>query len=232
MPAALLEVVRRLRDHELPDPSPPRAAPEPLDEVIRTILSQQNTSVVARRQFEALQAKYPRWEAALLDGPDGIEATLKEAGGGLSRIKAGYIHAVLNALDEQGRLSLRHLKGLGDAEARAALENLPGVGMKTASLILLFDLVRPAIPVDSNIERLAKRLEWVPEKWNAEKVERWFELVLPRDWQTRQAFHIAGVRHGRHTCHARHPDCAGCVLRDLCPSAGLLGQYGKKKRKP
>lgn len=222
-PLELREVARRLREAELPHPPPARAEPEPLNALIRTILSQQNTSAVARRQYEALRLAYPRWEAALTDGPDGIEKTLKAAGGGLSRIKAGYIYGVLAALEErQGKLSLRETRALSDTQARALLESLPGVGMKTASLILLFDLIRPAIPVDSNIERLAKRLEWVPQRWNAEKVERWFDLVLPHEWAFRQAFHLAGVRHGRNTCRARHPRCDLCVLRELCPLTALL----------
>nr|WP_246363069.1 endonuclease III [Deinococcus budaensis] len=207
----------------MPTPPAPRVSPEPLDDLVETILAQQNTSALTRRQFAALRAAYPVWEAALADGPDGIEATLRAAGGGLARLKADYLWNVLHRLEEtRGELSLRVLRELDDPAARALLESLPGVGMKTASLMLLFDLARPAIPVENNIWRVAGRLDLVPARWNVLKVERWFDEVLPRDWATRYVFHVSGVRHGRQTCLARRPRCESCVLRDLCPSAPLF----------
>nr|WP_256487967.1 endonuclease III [Deinococcus sp. HSC-46F16] len=170
-----------------------------------------------------MKAAYPVWEAALADGPDGVEATLRGAGGGLARMKADYIWNVLHRLEEtRGHLSLRDLRSLPDAEVRALLESLPGVGMKTASLLMLFDLARPAIPVENHIGRVAARLDLVPARWSLLKTERWFDEVLPREWSARYAAHVATIRHGRQTCLARRPRCEVCVLRDLCPSAGLF----------
>lgn len=198
-------------------------SPEPLDDLVETILAQQNTAALTRRQFAALKAAYPVWEAALADGPDGVEAVLRGAGGGLARTKADYIWNVLHRLEEtRGRLSLHDLRGMDDKRARALLESLPGVGMKTASLLLLFDLARPAIPVENNIHRVAGRLDLIPPRWNVLKAERWFDEVLPRDWATRYTFHVSAIRHGRQTCLSRRPRCETCVLRDLCPSAGLF----------
>lgn len=223
-PAHLPEIARRLATEYLPDPPSPSRSREPLDGVIETILSQQNTGPITRRQFAALKEAYPHWEAALADGPDGIEGVLRAAGGGLSRVKAGYIHGVLSHLEEaHGQLSLGRVHDLSDTEVRALLEAMPGVGMKTASCVLLFDMGRPAMPVDTHIHRIAQRLELVPPGWNAVKVERWFDEVLPRDWAARYTFHVSAIRHGRATCRARHPRCDSCVLRDLCPSAALLG---------
>lgn len=223
-PDWLPEVISRLQAEYHPDPPLPRPERQVMDALIRTLLSQQNTSAVATRQFSALKSAYPRWEAALLDGPDGIEAVLRAAGGGLARVKAGYIHGILVHLDERlGTLDLSAVRKLDDQEARTLLEGLPGIGMKTASLILLFDLLRPALPVDTNIERIARRLELVPHHWTPEKVERWFDAAVRRDWAERAAFHVAGVRHGRLTCRPREPRCDRCVLLSLCPSAALLG---------
>lgn len=169
-PPHLPELLRRLRDTYLPTLPAPRVSPEPLDDLIETILAQQNTAPIAGRQFAALRAAYPVWEAALADGPDGIEATLRGAGGGLTRVKAEHIWDLLRRLEEErGHLSLRDLRSLPDAEVRALLEALPGVGMKTASLLLLFDLARPAIPVDTHIGRVAARLDLVPAHWNLQK---------------------------------------------------------------
>ncbi len=223
-PAHLLEIARRLRERYLPDDPLPHRSAEPLNGLISTILSQQNTAPITRRQFAALKTAYPRWEAALADGPDGIEVVLKGAGGGLSRIKAGYIHAALTHLEAtRGTLSLRDLRDLPDDQVRALLEGMPGVGMKTASCVLLFELARPAMPVDTHIWRIATRLGLTPEGWNAVKVERWFDRVLPREWAARYTFHVATIRHGRETCRARNPRCDSCVLLDLCPAAALLG---------
>lgn len=230
MPDWFPEYLRRLRERHAPELPPPRRFPEPLGGVIRTLLSQQNTRRVAARQWEVLTATYPQWEQALLDGPDGVEAVLRSAGGGLARLKANYIYGVLAALEEtRGELSLRFLRELpqtpqGDAEAHAALSALPGVGHKTAALVLLFDLLRPAMPVDNNIERAAKRLELVPAAWSSAKVERWYDRAVPRDWETRYALHLSGVRHGRDVCLSRRPRCGECVLSEFCPVAGLLGE--------
>ncbi|UBV41753.1 endonuclease III [Deinococcus taeanensis] len=228
VPDTLSEVTRRLvQDHLSGGPAVPRARPaELLGALIRTILGQQNTRAAADRQYRALQDAYPRWEAAVLDGPDGIEATLRAAGGGLHRSKAISLHGLLSALEAHPPdhlLSLAFLTGLGDDPARRALEALPGVGRHTASLLLLFDLHRPAMPVEGNLDRLARRLGWVPDSWTAARVERWYDAVVPRTVPERLALHVAGVRHGREVCLSRHPRCPACVLADLCPSAALLG---------
>ncbi|WP_051935410.1 endonuclease III [Deinococcus sp. YIM 77859] len=222
-PAQLPEIIRRLAQTYLPARPAPRVSPEPLDDLIQIILAQQNTAAHARRQFAALQAAYPVWEAALADGPDGVEAVLRAAGGGLTRTKADYIWNMLFRLEEtRGHLSLRDLRQMDDAAARALLEALPGVGMKTASLLLLFALARPAIPVENNIHRVAERLDLIPARWNVLKAERWFDEVLPRDWATRYTFHVSAIRHGRQTCLTRRPHCGACVLQDLCPTSALF----------
>ncbi|GAA5511659.1 endonuclease III [Deinococcus carri] len=228
-PAHLPEIMRRLVEAYLPAPLTPHVSREPLNDLIQTILAQQNTSALTRRQFGALRAAYPVWEAALADGPDGVEAVLRAAGGGLARTKADYIWNVLHRLEElrppeeaDAPLSLRVLRTMSDADARALLEALPGVGMKTASLLLLFDLARPAIPIENNIWRVAGRLDLIPARWNLLKAERWFDEVLVRDWATRATFHVSAIRHGRQTCLSRRPRCEVCVLQDLCPSVGLF----------
>jgi len=228
-PPQLGEVARRLTDAYLPGRPHPERSAEPLDGLISTILSQQNLAVVTRRQFAALKRTYPRWEMALHDGPDGIETTLREAGGGLIRSKSLTIWNVLHTLEEaRGTLSLADTRGMADGEVRALLEGLPGVGPKTASCVLLFDLARPAMPVDTHIDRISRRLELVPAKWNAVKIERWYEEVLPRTWADRYAFHVSTIAHGRAVCRSQRPRCAGCLLLDLCPSAAVF-MYGEQQ---
>lgn len=222
-PPQLPEVARRLRERYLPTPPAASLSAEPLDGLIKTILSQQNLGVITRRQFAGLKAVFPTWEAALQDGPDGIEAALRAVGGGLIRTKADRIWNVLYRLqEERGTLSLRDTRGMDDAGVRRLLEDLPGVGPKTASCVLLFDLARPAMPVDTHIERISRRLELVPARWNAVKTERWYEEVLPRSYAERYTFHVSTIRHGQQVCRSQRPLCADCLLQDLCPSAGIF----------
>ncbi|MFC6616868.1 endonuclease III domain-containing protein [Deinococcus radiophilus] len=206
-------------------PEEPTPNPEPLDGLIRLILAQQNTWAVAQRQWEALRAAYPRWELALVAEPE----TLKRCCGLLGADWPGPNRAPSGAYCTNwpsGEASLRWLQRLDDAQARAELEALPGVGRRSASLLLLFHLARPAAAVDGNIERVLWRLEVVPPTWPAAKQEQWLEGVLPLDTAYRAAFHRAGVRHGREVCTRRSPDCPSCVLNRWCPSAELFMAAG------
>jgi len=221
--ARLEEIGRRLRERygsRAGEPGKHGQFEDPLDGLIETILSQQNTAAVSRRMFAALKAAFPGWRHALSAGAEAIAFVLEEARGGLSQVKASYIHRVLvQLMEERGELSLAFLRDLPDHEVRAVLEALPGVGMKTASCVLLFDLARAAMPVDSNILRVARRLGLVAIDVDAIKAEGWFDAVLPHDWATRYEFHVGAITHGRQTCRPRRPLCEECVLNSLCPSA-------------
>ena len=193
---------------------------DPIEGLIETILSQQNIGVVTHRMYNALKTAFPKWEIALEAGPDIITHVLEASGGGLARIKAGYIHRVLaQILELRGDLSLEFLRELPDRDVRNFLEALPGVGPKTASCVLMFDLERPAMPVDTHIHRIAKRLEFVPADSSAPQAETWFATHLPNTWAGRYEFHVNAFEHGRATCRSQRPNCRECVLEDLCPSA-------------
>lgn len=217
----LEETARRLkRQYKRRAPKKPDSSDDLLDGLIGTILSQQNVDAVTARMFDALKLAFPTWRKALEAGPDEIQRVLEASRGGLSRIKANYIHRVLIALMEsRGELSLEFLREMPDAQIRALLEALPGVGMKTSSCVLMFDLGRAAMPVDTHIHRLARRMGFVEDKTDAVKTELWFDAHLPRDWKKRWEFHVNAIDHGRQTCHSQRPACAECTLSDLCPSA-------------
>jgi endonuclease III len=190
---------------------------DPIEGLIETILSQQNIGIVTRRMYNALKTAFPKWEVALEAGPDIITHVLEASGGGLARIKAGYIHRVLaQVLELRGNLSLEFLRELPDRDVRDFLEALPGVGPKTASCVLMFDLERPAMPVDTHIHRIAKRLGFVPADSSAPQAETWFDT---HTWASRYEFHVNAFEHGRATCRSQRPNCRECVLEDLCPSA-------------
>jgi endonuclease-3 len=217
----LEEITRRLKKrYKRRAPKRTESTTDPLDGLIETILSQQNVDVVTHRMFLALKRSFPSWKHALEAGPHLIQAVLEESRGGLSRIKANYIHRLLvRLMESRNELSLEFLRDLPDLEVRTLLEALPGVGTKSASCVLMFDLGRAAMPVDTHIHRIACRLRFVPDQTDAVQTEAWFDAALPKHWKQRWEFHVNTIDHGRQTCRSQRPRCHECVLADLCPSA-------------
>jgi endonuclease-3 len=98
------------------------------------------------------------------------------------------------------------------------LVTLPGVGRKTANVIRAVAFGLPGIAVDTHVKRLAGRLG-LSESEDPEVIEHDLGGLLPRaDWGS---FGLRLILHGRRVCHAKRPDCGGCVLADVCPSAGI-----------
>ena len=97
------------------------------------------------------------------------------------------------------------------------LTDLRGVGPKTAACVLLFSLRRPVLPVDTHIHRVSSRLGLIGPRTTAEKAHELLAALVPPDKV--YAFHVLMIAHGRQTCHARRPNHAACILRDVCPSA-------------
>ena len=185
----------------------------PLDELVSTILSQNTNDVNRDRAFAALRARFPTWEA-VRDAPRrAIVAAIRPAG--LANQKGPRIQQVLRAITaERGALDLDFLRDLPLAEARAWLMRFNGVGPKTAAIVLLFSLGRPAFPVDTHVYRVTGRLGLRPAKMTVEQAHPHFERLLAPE--AFDAAHLNLIRHGRETCHARRPDCAACFLRRQC----------------
>ena len=217
----LLEVARLLRErYGRHAPAPSVLPDDPLDELIHTILSQQNVGVVTQRLFDAMKTSFPTWRKALEAGSEKIQRVLEGAGGGLAAVKSRSIHKCLTQILElKGELSLEFLRGVPLEEAREFLEDLPGVGPKTSGCVLMFSLRLPAMPVDTHIHRIAKRLEFVGVNASAPQTQEWFEAKLVDTWAARYEFHVNAFQHGRETCKSQRPLCGQCVLQILCPSA-------------
>jgi endonuclease-3 len=195
----------------------------PLDELVSTILSQNTNDTNRDRAFNALRARFPTWEA-VRDAPEAeVMAAIRPAG--LANQKGPRIQAVLRAITaERGSLDLGFLAGLPLAEARAWLTRFKGVGPKTAAIVLLFALGRPAFPVDTHVHRVTGRLGLRPEAMSADDCHPHFEALLPPD--TYLTAHLNIIRHGREVCHARGPECERCGLRALC------AYYRARRRTP
>jgi endonuclease-3 len=194
-------------------PSPKPILP-PLDELIKTILSQNTTDKNSHRTYAALKGAYDDWQH-LLDAPASEVIQLIRTGG-LAKTKTGYIKAVLSELlDRTGELSLDFLGDMTDEEALAYLAGLPGVGAKTAHCVLVFSLGRDVFPVDTHVLRLSKRWRLIPQKADMNKAHKlWADMAPPGQ---SYPLHMNIIRHGREVCHARNPDCESCFLTDVCP---------------
>lgn len=185
----------------------------PVDELVSTILSQSTSDTNRDRAFNALKERFPDWESVIEAPVEAIRDTILPAG--LANQKAPRIqNALLQVKLKAGSMCLDFLEELSDAEAKEWLVSLPGVGPKTASIVLLFAFGRPAFPVDTHVHRLAKRLGLIGPRVSADKAHDLLEEMGETD--TYYAYHLNLIRHGRQTCFARNPQCGDCFLQAEC----------------
>jgi endonuclease III len=196
----------------------------PIAELILTVLSQSTNDRNRDVAYLALRERFPGDTWVLIrDAPVGeIEEAIRP--GGISKIKSARIKAILQAITETAPDSDLSLDWLADQpveQAQAYLTSLPGVGRKTAACVLLFALGMRDVPVDTHVSRVGSRLElFRPRAPFDEMHDTMLEITPPGE---ELEFHLNLLRHGRRTCHARHPDCAGCALQRMCPSAFKVG---------
>jgi len=192
---------------------------DPVSSLIATVLSQNTSDINSHRAFAALVSRFGSWEAVAAADVNQLARTIRA--GGLAEIKARRIKLILREIEEErGSLDLGFLKELRLAEAKAWLRGLPGVGPKTAGCVLLFSLGRPAMPVDTHVFRVARRLGLIDARASVEMAHEILESLVPPE--NVYEFHILMVEHGRRTCKAQRPRCTVCALRRLCPSAQAL----------
>jgi len=186
----------------------------PVDELISTILSQNTNDANRDRAFHALCAKYPRWEDVLGAPVADIVAAIRPAG--LGPQKGPRIRSVLYTIQEaRGRIELDFLRSLPPDVARNWLIRLPGVGPKTAAIVMLFALDLPAFPVDTHVHRVTGRLGLLPPRMTADAAHEYLAGLF--DPEQYAAAHLNLIRLGREVCRARKPDCPRCPLRRMCP---------------
>jgi endonuclease-3 len=186
---------------------------DPVSELVSTILSQNTNDVNRDVAYERLRARLPTWEQVRDADVEVIIDAIRPAG--LANQKGPRIQESLRFItQERGELSLGFLADWSVEEAKAWLVSIKGVGPKTAGIVLLFSLGRPAFPVDTHVHRVTKRLGLIGPRTTREKAHDDLErLVADEDYY---AFHLNVIRHGRQVCTSRKPRCQTCSLQDLC----------------
>ena len=188
---------------------------DPLSELVVTILSQNTNDINRDRAWRRLRERFhgPDWREVMAAPTEELVEAIRP--GGLAETKAPRIQEALRTiLAERGELSLDFLAQMPVEEAKAWLMRLKGVGPKTAAIILLFSLGRPAFPVDTHVHRLSLRLGLIPPRTSREKAHRLLEELLPPEIY--YSFHLNLIAHGREVCQAHLPKCAICILQEHC----------------
>lgn len=196
------EIFTRLREH-IPNPTTELNFSSPFELLIAVILSAQSTDKGVNKATEALfkKAPTPKKMAALKES--GLKKYIKTIG--LFNTKAKNIIKTCKMLVEEHNSEV--------PDDRAALEALPGVGRKTANVVLNTAFGHPTMAVDTHIFRVSNRTKIAPGK-NVLEVEKKLVKFIPEEFMV-DAHHWL-ILHGRYTCIARKPRCGACVIEDLC----------------
>lgn len=198
----IAEIFRRLRETN-PEPTTELKYSTPFELLIAVILSAQATDVGVNKATAKFFPVANSPQAILKLGETGLKRYIQTIG--LYNSKASNILKTCKILLEQ--------HGGEVPEDRTALEALPGVGRKTANVILNTAFGHPVIAVDTHIFRVSNRTGLAPGK-NVLEVERKLTKVVPEEFK-KDAHHWL-ILHGRYTCIARKPRCGACVIEDLC----------------
>jgi len=218
-------VYTRLIEHfGEPQWQPPlNPATDIIDELILTILSANTNDVNSGRAFDQLKARFgDSWDTVRMAPLDAIKDAIRVAG--MYNQKAPNLVATLEELQqERGSYDLQFLGDMPVAQATAYLTTLPGVGHKTASIVMLFCFNRGAFPVDTHIQRISQRLGMGGRTASPIQYKKIWEALLPPE--TYYALHINFIQHGRTICDARAPKCDRCPLQTLCDYAQEAGEW-------
>lgn len=212
-PESHLAMVRRARriNRELADVYP-YAHPEldfrnPFELLVATVLSAQTTDLRVNQTTPALFAKYPTPEDVAAAVPEELEEVIRPTG--FFRAKTRSLIGLSTALRDRY-----------DGEVPGTLKDLvtlPGVGRKTANVVLGNAFGVPGLTVDTHFGRLVRRWKWTDQE-DPEKVEAEIAAIFPKSEWTMLSHRI--IFHGRRVCHSRKPACGACPIAPLCPSYG------------
>jgi len=186
---------------------------DPFRMLIVTIISQNTNDRNTEKAFKNLSNKF-RIDPETLGNAKALDIQKNLEVAGLYRNKSKAIKQVSQIILEKYHGNMKQLLSLPLEDARRELLQLPGVGPKTADVVLLFSAGKPTIPIDTHVNRVSKRLGLAPEDGGYEIVRAALQsLYDPRDYF---AVHILLILHGRRYCRARTPLCEECPVSSLC----------------
>lgn len=199
---------------------------EPISQLVSALLSHRTRNPVSRDAYHALREGYDSWQAVMEAPTEAVEQTIRMVT--YPEQKAPRIQKALRLVKERtgGALSLDFLAALTVSEARAWLEDIPGVGAKTSAAILNFSRLRmAALVVDTHHLRVMQRVGILSPKANSAKAPYYLQSLLPKQWSAQQVYdhHQLIMRHGQRMCYYRAPRCEHCPLQVDC-------QYFSKNR--
>ncbi|KAA3439545.1 endonuclease III domain-containing protein [Rufibacter hautae] len=188
---------------------------DPMRELISTMLSHRTTHANEEKAYAQMLEKFPSWQQ-VIDAPV-EELTQALAPSEFPGAKAVNIQKALRLIQQDHPdFSLDFLHDLDVPEAMAWLMSLPGVGLKTATLVLLFNFHKPVFPVDTHVHRISQRVGLIGAKVTHDKAHQILLDLLPKDALVLYNLHRHMLKHGQKICTWRAPKCEVCVLRDFC----------------
>jgi len=200
-------------------PSLVKAKSDPFETLIITIISQNTTDKNTHNAFTRLKHSFPITPKSLSEAnTTQIEECIKPAG--LYKNKTCAIRAVSKIVHEKYGNSLNTILALPLKEARKTLTDMPGVGPKTADVVLLFSAQKPTIPVDTHVNRVSKRLGVAPKTGDYEAVRLNLQkLFTENDYLFA---HQLLIGHGRQFCKSQKPLCSICPINSYCEAKGVF----------
>lgn len=186
--------------------------------LVATVLSQNTSDLNSGRAFASLKKAFPGgWDDVRSAPVTAVADAIRS--GGMANMKAPRIQAILQDIyDSTGQTHLGHLRDWDDTKINTYLKSFHGVGAKTAACILMFNLGRPVLAVDTHVHRVSQRLGLIPAKASADLAHDLLPELL--DGNEAYSLHVHFIEHGRRVCHSQKPACAVCPLQSDCDYYG------------
>lgn len=191
---------------------------DPLECLVRTVLSQNTNDVNRDRAFDTMRERFPTWDDVATAPARELADAIRV--GGIANVKSVRIQRILRQIkDAFGAYDLTALRTRPPEEAEAVLGGFDGVGLKTVKCVQVFALGQDVFPVDTHIFRLSKRMGFVDVKATREHTHDVMGRLVPPE--KAYSFHLNMIEHGRRTCKAPRALCPACVLKRSCPKIGV-----------
>ncbi|MDW7668644.1 MAG: endonuclease III [Bacillota bacterium] len=201
------EVIKGLRKH-YPDVKPGLEYETPLQLLISTVLSAQSTDKSVNKVTKELYKKYPDLKSLLELSREEIQENIREIG--IYKNKSKNIYKLLRIIKEEFNGNVP--KNMKD------LMKLPGVGRKTASVVLAVAFNKPAFPVDTHVYRICRRIGFTESKTPNKVSDDMMKIIPKENWI--EVHHLL-INHGRNICKARNPECSICNIEKYCDKVGV-----------